>query len=91
MLPTTHVELGRGKCGRGFPRGGQVARGQTRLTWHAATADSLVACVGEPCSEPWIHRFAFEGEHAEDTLMHAAKRLTANKTFECLDAEGELT
>lgn len=42
-------------------------------------------------SEPWIDRFAFEREDAEDAFVHASQRLSTNESFERLDAQRELT
>jgi hypothetical protein len=33
-------------------------------------------------SEPWVHRLAFQREHAEDALVDAPQWLTADEAFE---------
>ena len=41
-------------------------------------------------SQAGVHRFAFEGQDAEDALVDATEGLAADEAFEGLDAQGEL-
>jgi hypothetical protein len=42
-------------------------------------------------SQPRIYGLAFQGEDAEDALMHAPQRLPANETLQTFDPKGELS
>src|ERR1700683_4077027 len=50
----------------------------------------LRALEGAQISQTRIHRFAFQGQDAEDTLVHAPERLAPHKAFEGFYSEGEL-
>ena len=39
--------------------------------------------------EAWINGFAFKGQPAKNSLMHAAQRFFAHEAFKGFDAEGE--
>ncbi len=40
--------------------------------------------------EPWVDRFTFESEDAEDALVNAAQGLLADEALQGFDTEGEL-
>ncbi len=40
--------------------------------------------------QPWIDRFAFEGQDSEDAFVGEAQRILAHEPLQGLDAEGEL-
>jgi hypothetical protein len=42
-------------------------------------------------SQPRVYRLAFERQHAEYALMHAAQGLSAHKAFQAFDAKSELS
>ena len=44
----------------------------------------------ELASQPWIDRFAFQGEDAEDAFVDAAEGVASDESFEGLDAYLEI-
>ena len=41
--------------------------------------------------QPRIHRLTLQGQHPENTLMHATQRLAAHEAFQCFHAQGKLS
>lgn len=39
--------------------------------------------------EAWINGFAFKGQHAKDSFMHAAQQFSAHESFDGFDAESK--
>jgi hypothetical protein len=71
-------------------------RGRTSELFVSRTSTSEMTCVPEnvlfcwrDILQSWVHRFAFQRQHAEDGFMNAAQWFFADKSFERFDAKRE--
>ena len=69
-------------------------RDRWRVARHLSRSNSSKRCpASRPHShlQPWVDRFTFQCQYAEDAFVDSSKRFVSDEAFQALDAEGEFS